>query len=167
MASKKLNYETRETTFAGETIVLYSIDGVTWSTRKEELAEIMERHEYERTTFGDVKGRVMKKGIDGEEEADSAGEDGVAKPGRSKPEKSTKSEVNAKSANKKVVPQIKAKKSGEKPAKAQLPKKGANAKKPSASSKAVKKEAAAPKKRASSAPVKKLKGAKGKKKTAA
>lgn len=53
---KKANFLKREVKFGGKTVVLYSIDGNTWSTRKDELQAIIDRHEAEKVTFGEIKG---------------------------------------------------------------------------------------------------------------
>jgi hypothetical protein len=56
---KKIKYLTKIQKFAGQEVTLYSIDGATWSTRREELGEILERHERERVTFGgELKGQM-------------------------------------------------------------------------------------------------------------
>lgn len=55
--AKKVKYFRKEVSFAGEPVVLFSIDGSTWSTRKEELLEIQERHELEKASYGgQIKG---------------------------------------------------------------------------------------------------------------
>lgn len=163
MASKKLDYHTRETSFGGEKIVLYSLDGVTWSTRKEELAEIMERHEYERNTFGDIKGRILKKGSEGED--DSVAGKPAKKIAGSKSKAPAATGNQPKLADSKSKPVNKKKEKQSKLVKAALPKK--NATKSASKPKASKQKAAAPKKRASSAPAKKAKTGKAKKKSAA
>lgn len=49
MATEKTSkYMTKTTSFGGSSLTLYSIDGVTWSTRKDELDKIKERQEKER-----------------------------------------------------------------------------------------------------------------------
>jgi hypothetical protein len=53
---KKSNFLKREVKFGGKTVILYSIDGNTWSTRKDELQAIIDRHEAEKVTFGEIKG---------------------------------------------------------------------------------------------------------------
>ncbi len=45
---KKAKFLTKSATFGGKAIALWSLDGVTWSTRKEELQTIHDRHEAER-----------------------------------------------------------------------------------------------------------------------
>jgi hypothetical protein len=53
---KKSTFLKREVKFGGKTVILYSIDGNTWSTRKDELQAIIDRHEAEKVTFGEIKG---------------------------------------------------------------------------------------------------------------
>ena len=55
---KKQTFLKKEVSFGGKSLVLYSIDGNTWSTRKDELIAILERHEAEKITFGEIKGGV-------------------------------------------------------------------------------------------------------------
>lgn len=52
MASNKQKYQQKKVKFKGENLVLYSIDGVTWSSRKSELEDIADRHEEERLIYG-------------------------------------------------------------------------------------------------------------------
>lgn len=47
-ASKKAKYISKKVRFGAKEFTMWSIDGVTWSTRKEELTQIAERHEAER-----------------------------------------------------------------------------------------------------------------------
>ena len=53
---KKGAYFTKEVAFSGKKMVLFSLDGATWSTRKEELQAIKERHDREKITFNEIKG---------------------------------------------------------------------------------------------------------------
>lgn len=53
---RKGAYLTKEARFGGTKVTLYSLDGVTWSSRKEELHAIQERHEKEKITFNEIKG---------------------------------------------------------------------------------------------------------------
>ena len=46
--AKKQKYLTKKTKFGGQEITLYSLDGLTWSTRPNELQAIMDRHANER-----------------------------------------------------------------------------------------------------------------------
>ncbi len=64
---KKGAYFTKEVAFSGKKMVLFSLDGTTWSTRKDELQAIKERHEREKVTFNEIKG------IEEEEEATEGG----------------------------------------------------------------------------------------------
>lgn len=53
---------TKKITFQGKQITMYSIDGVTWSTRADELYTILERHVHEQAGFGaDLKGEEKVK----------------------------------------------------------------------------------------------------------
>lgn len=49
---KKYRYISKTSKIGGVDVTLYSIDGATWSSRKDELVNILERHEQERTAFG-------------------------------------------------------------------------------------------------------------------
>lgn len=53
--SKKIKYLTKTVTFGGSTLTLFSIDGSTWSTRKQELLEIKERQERDKVSFAAIK----------------------------------------------------------------------------------------------------------------
>lgn len=74
MAGNKQKYLQKKVKFRGENLVLYSIDGDTWSSRKSELQEIAERHEEERLIYGgQIKsGPQAKRKI--KEEAEAARE---------------------------------------------------------------------------------------------
>lgn len=52
----KVKYITKTVRFGGKELVLYSIDGTTWSTRRNELLAVKERHEAQRITLNDIKG---------------------------------------------------------------------------------------------------------------
>ena len=55
--AKKTRYLQKTVGFAGGEITLFSLDGVTWSSRKEELEAILQRHEQEKANFGgQIKG---------------------------------------------------------------------------------------------------------------
>jgi len=57
MSSKgKLKYMQKSVKFRGAQLTLYSLDGMTWSSRKQELTHILERQETQRITFGQIKG---------------------------------------------------------------------------------------------------------------
>lgn len=53
---KKPTYLTKEIKFGTQKLVLFSLDGCTWSSRKNELLEIQERHEREKIKITDIKG---------------------------------------------------------------------------------------------------------------
>lgn len=53
--NQKGKYLTKKVKFGGKTMVLYSLDGATWSTRREELEQIKERQEAQRVTLTDIK----------------------------------------------------------------------------------------------------------------
>lgn len=53
---KKPVYLTKEIHFGNQKLVLFSLDGATWSSRKSELLEIQERHEREKVKITDIKG---------------------------------------------------------------------------------------------------------------
>lgn len=55
-AKKRYKYIEKVVSFGKEKLKVYSIDGQTWSTRKDELAGILERHEAERTNLNLIKG---------------------------------------------------------------------------------------------------------------
>jgi hypothetical protein len=58
--SKKLL--TKKVPFQGKQLTMYSIDGITWSTRSEELQAILDRHSREQAGFGaDLKGEEKEK----------------------------------------------------------------------------------------------------------
>lgn len=54
--AKKSEYMQKAVVFGGKKLVLFSLDGVTWSSRKDELRAIMERHEQEKITINDIRG---------------------------------------------------------------------------------------------------------------
>ena len=51
--------------FSEQEFYLYSYDGITWSSRVEELDKIRERHEDERQKIGDFHGRFARKPMKG------------------------------------------------------------------------------------------------------
>ena len=55
---KKIRYLTKKVRFNGKDMTLYSVDGCTWSSRRDELAQIIERHESEKLTFGEIRGQL-------------------------------------------------------------------------------------------------------------
>ena len=52
---KKIKYLTKSVSFAGKEITLYSLDGLTWSTRRSELLAIKERQERDKVSFAALK----------------------------------------------------------------------------------------------------------------
>ena len=57
MAAKSKNqYLTKKVKFGGKDMTLYSLDGMTWSSREGELEEIQARHEREKVTINDITG---------------------------------------------------------------------------------------------------------------
>lgn len=52
---KKIKYLTKSVTFSGKEITLFSLDGLTWSTRRSELLTIKERQERDRVSFAALK----------------------------------------------------------------------------------------------------------------
>jgi hypothetical protein len=70
MSNKKINYLKKTVNFDGKQLIMFSINGDTWSTRKEELHEIIERHELEKQNFGgQIKGGPQVKTKLGAEDA--------------------------------------------------------------------------------------------------
>lgn len=56
MSDKKKNkFLNKVIRFAGKDVTVYSLDGVTWSTRRNELVELQERLERERVSFAALK----------------------------------------------------------------------------------------------------------------
>ena len=53
--SKKPKYHEKTVSFGGQALKLYSLDGVTWSSKKEELHHIHERHEKQRLALQGLK----------------------------------------------------------------------------------------------------------------
>lgn len=77
---KKLKYLSKTVRFQGKEISLYSIDGVTWSTRRQELSQIKERQEAAKVSFAAIKEengetKVVAKGPSGSEDEDPIEED--------------------------------------------------------------------------------------------
>ncbi len=69
--ARKSKYLEKKITFGSTTVTLFSLDGVTWSSRKEELQAILDRHEQEKASFGgQIKGGPQIKSAGSE-----AGED--------------------------------------------------------------------------------------------
>jgi len=64
--ARKSKYSQKTVAFGGGQITLYSLDGITWSSRKEELEAILERHEQEKANFGgQIKGGPQAKPFPG------------------------------------------------------------------------------------------------------
>ncbi|MCI5064727.1 hypothetical protein MRY87_03265 [bacterium] len=61
MTSRKPRYLTKTVRFDGEEHTLFSIDGATWSSRKEELSQIQDRYEDGRVTFEEIRSGVVQK----------------------------------------------------------------------------------------------------------
>lgn len=53
--SKKIKYLSKTVNFGGKTLTLFSVDGTTWSSRKQELLEIKERQERDKVSFAAIK----------------------------------------------------------------------------------------------------------------
>lgn len=151
MVAKKKKYFSKEVKYSGKKVTLFSLDGQVWSTRKEELAEIMERHENERASYGDqIVGGPQAK-IPTQRPKTTAVNAKRAAPSAAKTAEEKKAKKPQKTATKVAAPK----------------KTKSKAKKSTKSSTAgKKKKAAAPKKRASGKPTAKAKSKKSKKKVA-
>lgn len=53
--AKKMKYLSKTVTFGGKSFTLFSLDGLTWSSRKQELLEIKERQERDKISFAAIK----------------------------------------------------------------------------------------------------------------
>lgn len=72
MASEKQKYLTKTVKFGSGFLTMYSIDGTTWSTRKEELHQIIARHEAERQKLAQLKvDENAEKGAKSDDAAES------------------------------------------------------------------------------------------------
>ncbi len=73
---KKTKYLTKSVKFGEKQFTLFSLDGVTWSSRREELHMILERQEQERKAFNQIVGEqtAEKAAPEGEEQADAVDE---------------------------------------------------------------------------------------------
>ena len=60
--SQKQKILTKTTKFGSSTVTLYSLDGATWSSRKDELPIIMERHEAQKVTAAQLRGEAPEAG---------------------------------------------------------------------------------------------------------
>jgi len=149
MSAKTLRYHKKVVSFGEDELILWSLDGNTWSTRKEELVNIQERHENERVTFeqirsGNTSKRKAKENTDPEQQPE-------AKTAPSAPKKSTPEKTKVPTKQERA-PRAKAK--------------VATAKTTSKRSSTSTKSKTSPKKRSSSTPKKKT-SAKAKKTRAA
>lgn len=61
MAASKSNYLTKTVDFNDSKLTLYSLDGATWSSRKDELQVIKTRYEESRVTFQEIRSGVINK----------------------------------------------------------------------------------------------------------
>lgn len=64
---KKVKFLSKSVQLGAKTITLFSIDGNTWSSRKDELQAIIERHEAQKASFGKLKA-AQSEGEDGKAE---------------------------------------------------------------------------------------------------
>jgi hypothetical protein len=60
--SQKPKFQSKSVLFGGKPLTLFSIDGITWSTRKDELAAIHERHEAQKVTAAHLRGEAGEEG---------------------------------------------------------------------------------------------------------
>ena len=56
--TQKSKYLTKSVLFGGKTLTLYSLDGATWSSRKDELETIHLRHDAEQVTAAQLRGEA-------------------------------------------------------------------------------------------------------------
>jgi hypothetical protein len=54
-------YLSKKIRFGKQELILYSLDGLTWSSRRSELAAIKERHAQEKVTAAQLKGEVEEE----------------------------------------------------------------------------------------------------------
>lgn len=71
---KKLKYLSKSVVLGAKTITLFSIDGTTWSSRKDELQAIIARHEAQKASFGKLKA-AQSEGDDAEKKEEEAIDD--------------------------------------------------------------------------------------------
>ena len=80
--AKKPKFQSKVVRFGSHSITLFSIDGVTWSTRRDELQRILERHEQERLGLANLKdpsgGAAKGKPAKGPKKAAASDTDGEA-----------------------------------------------------------------------------------------
>ena len=60
--SQKLKFLSKSVSFGTKTLKLFSLDGLTWSTRKDELQAIKDRHDMEKVTAAQLKGEAGESG---------------------------------------------------------------------------------------------------------
>lgn len=73
---KKSKYLTKTVKFGDKQFTLFSLDGVTWSSRRDELHMILERQEQERKSFNQIIGeQPAEKSADGEQKPTEEEED--------------------------------------------------------------------------------------------
>lgn len=82
MAEKKGKYLTKQVKFGGAEFTLYSIDGVTWSSNKNELEEIHERHERQRQVLIDDTREYLKREKERQTGNDEGPDEGYSRPKR-------------------------------------------------------------------------------------
>lgn len=145
MAPRKERYQSKTVRFQGKELQLFSLDGFTWSSRKDELEIIKERQENARVSFEEIRTGVItkKEKPEGEEEdiySDQEADDMLDEPIPAIEKKKTAIKVN------KVKKQVKVK---EAPAQKKQVAKPIKLKTKS-KSEPTKKQPAAPKKRVTS-----------------
>jgi hypothetical protein len=75
-SKKKAKYITKSVKFGGKQFTLFSLDGITWSSRRDELHQILERQEQERKSFNQIMGdQTAEKGAAPDGEPKEAEED--------------------------------------------------------------------------------------------
>ncbi|MBX7143670.1 MAG: hypothetical protein K1X79_04395 [Oligoflexia bacterium] len=72
---KKIKYLSKTVKFAGKSMTLYSLDGMTWSSRKDELHQILARQEQERAAFNQMIGDAATKAKSAETTEEGAPEE--------------------------------------------------------------------------------------------
>lgn len=78
MAEKKRSkYLTKTVKFAGQSLVLYSLDGLTWSTKRQELQSIKERQDNQRVTLAGIKDEEEESEASESPDKSEAGDDDV------------------------------------------------------------------------------------------
>ncbi len=97
MPSRKERYQSKKVFFQGQELELFSLDGHTWSSRKDELEVIKDRQENARVSFEEIKSGVIKRAS--EELAEE-----LPSPAKAEKEKSGKKEVAQKVKAKPALP---------------------------------------------------------------